>query len=212
MNNLTEIITIAGILLMTVVIVFIVIKVFKSIGGSNSSYAQITEKLARTFPKNLTSQNGINSFKEFNNISASNLDVYLNFSALILLALEQAGHNKDVRIPEPKMKQLSTKLSSNLLNKFLKFSKISISKKELQKKQAKIRKDFNNAWAKGLSITSAVDFNVNAPHNEVGKIISKNLQGSFHPDFIKFSETHLSGQIILIRDILSAGQVCYNLL
>ena len=103
MNNLTEIMTIAGILLIAMIILFIVFKVFKSIGGSNSSYAQITEKLARTFPKDLASLSGINSFKELNKISASNTDIYLYFSALMLLALEQAGHDKNIRIPEPKI-------------------------------------------------------------------------------------------------------------
>lgn len=210
MDVLTEIMTIVGILVCVSVALFILVKLFKTV-GNNSSYGLLAEKLAGTFPRELNSLSGINSFKEQMGISASTTDTYLYFSAFMLLALEQAGHDKKIRITESNMKQLSSKLSATLLDKFLAFSRLSVKKKELLKQQAAIRRELNAAWAKGLSETSAVDFNVNAPHNAVGKAMSKALQGSFHLDFIKFSETKLSGNIILIRDILGAGQACYNL-
>jgi hypothetical protein len=207
---LTEILVIAGILVVVATSLFLLVKMFKSVGDSGS-YGLLAEKMAGTFPNQLTSLSGINSFNEQMGISASVTDTYLYFSALMILALEQAGNNKDIRIPDKKMSNLSSKLSSTLIDKFLAFSRMSIKKKELLKQQAAIRKELNDAWAKGLAETSVVDFNVNAPHNAVGKAVSKALQGSFHLDFIKFCETHLSGNVILIRDILRAGQACYNL-
>lgn len=210
MDVLTEILTIAGILVGASAALFIVVRIFKTVGDSGS-YGLLAEKLAGTFPRELTSLSGINCFKEQMGITASTTDTYLYFSAFMLLALEQAGHDKKIRIPEKKMNQLSSKLSGSLLDKFLSFSRMSVKKKDLLKQQAAIRRELNAAWAKGLAETSAVDFNVNAPHNAVGKAMSKGLQGSFHLEFIKFNETKLSGNIILIRDILAAGQACYNL-
>ena len=211
MDVLTEIMTIAGILVGASLGIFIILKIIGSI-GSRSSYGSVAEKLAETFPKNLMSLRGITSFNSQMHLTASKTDIYLNFSALMLLALEQAGHDKLIRIPEKNMKQLSSTLSSALLDKFLSFSSMSIKKKELLKQQAKIRRELNDAWGKGLAETSAIDFNVNAPHNAVGVSVSKNLKGTNDRDFAKFCESHLTGQIILIRDILSAGQVCYNLI
>jgi len=211
MNIQELIIPVAGIVVVVSTVIFIVIKA-SGIFSNTGSYDAVIDKLVDTFPKQLTSLDTINSLKEEMTISASTTDTYLYFAALMLLALDEAGKEKIVRIPDKKMNILSTKLGSRLAEIFLAFSRMSVKKKDLLNQLGDRKNELEKAWAKGLSERNPGDFSAKAPHKAVAKAMSLKLRGSLHLDFIKFVESHLSGNIVLIREILGAGQACYNLL
>jgi len=209
--NIQELfVPVAGIVVVSTV-VFIIIKA-SGIFSTKGSYDVIIGKLVDTFPKQLTDLKKMTALKEEMTISASTTDTYLYFAALMLLALDRAGEEKSVRIPPKKMKILSTKLGARLIETFLSFSRMSMKKKDMVDSLDDKKGELDAAWDKGLSERNPGDFSAKAPHKAVAKLMSLKLRGSLNLEFIKFVETHLSSSIVLIREILGAGQACYNLL